>query len=149
MLYKSTSTVRLEKVKENTEMTLNEQLKWFQTFRSHGNQKQREIYKKMLKFVHARLQKRETYITKQEIKLFDLVKILLDGGWIFEENTLSHALAISGIEEVHTTYRANVGGKDYRPDITVKQILQTAYKFCELLGFANLITLEWHHKPRD
>ena len=39
MLYKSTSTVKLEKYKENTEMTLNEQLKWFQTFRSHGNQK--------------------------------------------------------------------------------------------------------------
>ena len=96
----------------------------------------------MLKFVHMRLLKNKTYLTRQEIKLFDLVKILLDGGWVFEEKTLSHALAIAGIEEIYHSYRADVAkAKDWRPDITVKRILQTAYKFCEQLGFTNLVEL--------
>ena len=62
--YNSTSTDRLEKAKEHTEMTLSEQLKWFKTFRSQGNKKQREHYKHMLKVVHAKLSKREIYVTK-------------------------------------------------------------------------------------
>ena len=78
-------------------MSLHDQLKWFKKFRCRGNILQKEAYRSMLKFMHKRLNKRR-FVAKEEVKLFDLAKIFLEGGWVFEEESLSHSLAIAGIE---------------------------------------------------
>ena len=41
----------------------------------------------MLKWLGGRSQP-EKYITKEEVKLFNLAKVILDGGWVFDETTI-------------------------------------------------------------
>jgi hypothetical protein len=53
----------------------------------------------MLKFMHRDLNSKITkrYITKEEVKLFNLAKIFLEGGWVFEEESIASTLVITGI----------------------------------------------------
>ena len=83
----------------------------------------------MLKFIHLRFKCRpKQFVTEEELKLFNLVKVLLDGGWVLEDSTLEQTLEICGVNQHRDHYLKNVRGeKDtnvyYNPPCTELFIL--------------------------
>lgn len=60
----------------------------------------------MLKFMGLRHQvKPSIYVDEKEIKLFNIAKVVLDGGWVFDEETIDPALEIVGIKCIYTNYK--------------------------------------------
>ena len=82
----------------------------------------------------------------------NIAKVLLEGGWIFEEVSLRHALGIAGFDDHISTYVSLIGtrvdndSRPWRPDSDLLCCLQSAHKFSELMGFPNLTPIEDHHK---
>jgi len=61
-------------------------------FRLKANKNQKDAYKHMLRWVGSRNGQSQEYVTREEVKLFNLVKVILDGGWIFDDTTLDEGL---------------------------------------------------------
>jgi len=81
--------------------------------------------------------------------------VILDGGWVFDESTLEEILGITGIDDIRDDYRITLL-KSYdstkllwRPPAKMLQVLQTADKFTEMLGFSGYIWIENRHKAPD
>ena len=86
-------------------MELKASLQYFKVFRQKGNKIQKDTYKQMLRFIHNRNRvEPNLYINKEEIKLFNLVKVVLDGGWVFDEPTVDQGLELSGIRPIADHY---------------------------------------------
>jgi hypothetical protein len=105
----------------------------------------------MLQFVKHRFDTLKHFaILKQEIKLFNIVQVLLDGGYVFCKDTLTQALKIAGIKAMFIEYEQERQTRlwaKYRAHTGDTQALQTAEMFCNLLGFDYLIKLDLQHKP--
>jgi len=67
------------------------------------NHSQREGYKKSLAFIATRSQNR---IQPEEIKLLDLSKVVIDGGWPINEYNFKEILAMSGVQAIYSKYQA-------------------------------------------
>ena len=60
----------------------------------------------MLDFIRMRhICRPSQFVTIQEIKLFNMAKVILDGGWVFDEGTLEEIMGITGIDKVVDYYR--------------------------------------------
>lgn len=107
----------------------------------------------MLKYLHLRhICRPRRFVSKEELKLFNLIKVLLDGGWVLEESNLEQCLQIAEINKYRDHYLKKVREEKetkvyYNPDMSELYVLQTAAKFCELLGFGTMIWLEARHRP--
>ena len=89
MKYRATSARLLDQQKNSREVGLREQLDWFRQYRSKENVCQKEAYKGLLRFLHYRSKYKATvnqkcFISQEELNLFNIAKVLLDGGWVFE-----------------------------------------------------------------
>ena len=59
----------------------------------------------MLSFVKERFEKFKHFgVVKEEIKLFNIVKVVLDGGYVFCKDTLKQAFDYAGISLLQTQY---------------------------------------------
>ena len=55
----------------------------------------------MLKYIQDRFKTcKDSFVTMQEFKFYNLLKVVLDSGYVFEANTLDTSLRISGIIDV-------------------------------------------------
>ena len=48
------------------------------------------------------------FVVEHEIKLFNLSKVILDGGWVFDEETIDQALDISGVSRIYKLYFSKI-----------------------------------------
>ena len=55
----------------------------------------------MLKYIQDRFKTcKDSFVTMQEFKFYNLLKVVLDSGYVFEANTLDTLLRMSGIIDV-------------------------------------------------
>jgi hypothetical protein len=47
-------------------------------------------------------------VVEHELKLFNLSKVILDGGWVFDEETVDQALDISGVSKLYQGYFSRI-----------------------------------------
>eukprot|EP00347_Sterkiella_histriomuscorum_P021644 403333262 len=93
-----------------TNRNLRQQLeqKKLERMRINGNQK--DMYKKVVHTISTR--KKDSVdmdIQAEEIRILELMKIILDGGWIIDAQVYEVMIELSGIEDVFNSYMEAVG----------------------------------------
>lgn len=69
-----------------------------------ANQAQSEGYTKVLTYMAARLNQERVDIQPEEIKLINLIRVILQGGWIIDTNVLQECLKLTGLEVCQGRY---------------------------------------------
>lgn len=124
--------------------------------RQQTNLHQREGYKKTIMQISSRRLKNNRHaqdLTPEEIKLLNVARVILYNDWsISGENLLEYLLQFSGMQACQLQYidwldKMKSDSKIKIPESLLIK-LQSAYLFCENLGFADYIYLDDLHLPK-
>ena len=81
-------------------------------------------------------------LESEEIKLLNIVRVILQGGWIIDASVMLEILELSGVEAIQKRYvewfeKGRVGKFDPRELC----VMQSAWKATNLLGFPDFILI--------
>lgn len=108
-----------------------------QSRRMKENGLQKDGYRYMLSFMaNRRRQNPHIDISKEEVKLMNAVKMLVESGWVVDQNYFKHLIEVSGISKVWHAY-CEAKLEKRRVDGQTIALLRFANKFAENLGLPN------------
>lgn len=103
---------------------------------------QKDGYKYMLSYMAKRRRDfPQQDIKREEVKIMNGVKLLVESGWVVDENYFKHLCEVSGIDKIVEGY-FSAKEKKVKIDTTVVTMLRFAHKFAENLGMANFFGLD-------
>jgi len=77
-----------------------------QARRLRDNGLQKDGYKFMLEFMARRRRTNPGFdIQKEEVKIMNAVKLLVESGWVVDQNYFKHLCQVSGIDEIVDYYQ--------------------------------------------
>ena len=77
-----------------------------QARRLRDNEMQKSGYKFMLQFMAKRRREHPKLdIQREEVKMMNGVKLLVESGWVCDLNYFTHLCEVSGIDKVHVEYK--------------------------------------------
>lgn len=116
-----------------------------QKTRNKENAQQKEGYRRMLQMIASRrTQDRHVDIQEEELKALNIVRILVDGGWVCDRPLLETVLTNSGIQALVDGYEqefAKSASVEKRFSERSLVVLQFAHNLCSVLGFPESIKL--------
>jgi hypothetical protein len=80
---------------------------------------------------------RNNSLSEQEIKLLNLVKLIVSGGWIIDESIMREVIIMAGLGDI-TIIKFESQATDIQMD---KSPFISVYTLCQNFGFKNLIKL--------
>lgn len=106
------------------------------------NALQKDGYKYMLGYMARRRREKPTIdITREEVKIMNGVKILVESGYVVEESYFKHLCEVSGFDKIVDSYfKAKFAKKKIDPQVVIT--LSFAQKFAENLGMPRFFGLD-------
>ena len=80
-------------------------------------------------------------IQREEVKMMNGVKLLVESGWVCDLNYFTHLCEVSGIDKVHAEYK-ELKERNARISPRTLSIIRFANKFSDNLGMPNFFGLD-------
>lgn len=80
-------------------------------------------------------------IQREEVKMMNGVKLLVESGWVCDLNYFTHLCEVSGIDKVHAEYK-ELKERNARIGPRTLSIIRFANKFSDNLGMPNFFGLD-------
>ena len=103
---------------------------------------QKSGYKFMLQFMAKRRREHPKLdIQREEVKMMNGVKLLVESGWVCDLNYFTHLCEVAGIDKVHAEYK-ELKERNARISSRTLSIIRFANKFSDNLGMPNFFGLD-------